>query len=179
MPIDILRIRNCVSDDELFDLLGAELRRRLPDIDGETLDDFVVRLEALPRGFRAMAAIYRLDVSMALEDLAWHFRDCHHRGFAQATVAGLLELECEEMADAFGEAFACAQPYWELLAVHEDFDEFLRWYETSELRVKLDPLDRKIWDWCETRNEFGLMTLWLDYARKYPERLTGEAAVLQ
>jgi hypothetical protein len=73
------RIRACASDEDLFQALSAELHRRLPDGEGDDLDLFVERLRGLPKGLRAMAAIYQLDVSMALDDLGWHFAGAARR----------------------------------------------------------------------------------------------------
>jgi hypothetical protein len=69
------RILQCRNDDELFELLGLELTSRFPNGEGETeedLDAFVAKLRTLPVGLRAMASIYQLDVSLALDDLGWH-----------------------------------------------------------------------------------------------------------
>ena len=106
------QIRDCTSDEELFQALSAELHRRLPDGEGDDLDLFVERLRALPKGLRAMAAIYQLDVSMALDDLGWHFANWHHRPYCDETLRGLQELEAHEPAEIFSEAYELAQSYW-------------------------------------------------------------------
>jgi hypothetical protein len=53
-----------------------------------------------------MAATFELDVSMALDDLGWHFVNWTHRGFCDATLWGLRELEAGEYADMFVKALS-------------------------------------------------------------------------
>ena len=162
-------MRACKSDDELFRALSDELKRRLPP--EEDLDALVARLRGLPKGLRAMAAIYQLDVSMALDDLGWHFANWHHRPYHAETLRGLKELEAHGAAEIFSSAYALAQPYWdtigELLA--QDFDRFVEWYRGSGLETALDPLNERMWDLCKPK--YGLMDYWLSYARKYPEKV--------
>ena len=89
MSLTEARIRECASDDELFELLSFELQSRLPDGEGENLDTFVERLRLLPVGLQAMAAIYQLDVSITLDDLGWHFANWHHRSYCDKTLWAL------------------------------------------------------------------------------------------
>jgi hypothetical protein len=164
------RIRACQSDEELFQALSAELQRRLPGRERD-FDHLVDRLRGLPKGLRAMAAIYQLDVSMALDDLGWHFANWHHRPYCDETLHGLKELEAHEAAEIFSDAYVLVQPYWdaigELLA--ESFQKFADWYRVSDLEKALDPLNRRMWDLCQP--DYGLMVFWLVYARKYPEKV--------
>ena len=53
------------SADELFELLGQELGRRLSA--PRNSPEFLHQLQQLPAGLRAMAATYELDVSLALD----------------------------------------------------------------------------------------------------------------
>ncbi|PWT92318.1 MAG: hypothetical protein C5B56_02430 [Proteobacteria bacterium] len=165
------RIRACASDEELFKALSEELHRRLPGGEDEDLGQFVDRLRRLPKGLRAMAAIYQLDVSLSLDDLGWHFANWHHRSYCDETLHGLRELEAHEAAEIFSSAYALAQHYWdkigELLA--QDFDTFRGWYTGSELETALGPLNKRKWSLCAP--QYGLMAYWLSYARKYPENL--------
>jgi len=62
-------IRACDNDDALF-RAGPEPAPR--ELDWDT-KGHLARMRALPPGLRAMIAIYELDVSMALDDLGWHF----------------------------------------------------------------------------------------------------------
>jgi hypothetical protein len=159
------RIRGCTSDEELMAALSAELHRRLPKKEGDGLDRFVEQLRRLPRGLRAMAAIYQLDVSMALDDLGWHFANWHHRVYVDETLRGLQELEAHEAAEIFTSAYELAQPYWDTIGelVGQDFEKFVDWYTDSELEQALDPLNTRMWDLCAPN--YGLMAYWLTYAR--------------
>jgi hypothetical protein len=49
-------------------------------------------MRALPPGLRAMTAIYQLDVSMALDDLGWHFGNWPDRALREETLQGLKEF---------------------------------------------------------------------------------------
>jgi hypothetical protein len=158
------------SDDDLFELLVNELERRLPN--GRRPDDgFVGELRKLPPGLRAMAATYELDVSLSLDDLGWHFGNWHHMGLAQETAAGLDELGAAEMADIFRKAFRLARDYWSELGS----EDWTKWYRTSALHKALHPLNLAAWAVWETKEQ-GLFRHWLDYARRFPERLVESGA---
>ncbi len=178
MALTEARINACADDEALFTLLSEELKSRLPGGGGDDLDAFLARLRVLPTGLRAMAAVYQLDVSMALDDLGWHFGNWHHRGYCDETLWALRELEAEEAADIFEQAYALAQRHWdtigERLAAFGDFDDFVEWYSGSDLEKALEPLNERMWNLCERadiRNE-GLLRYWARYARKYPHKVT-------
>ena len=88
-PLSPSRIAKRASDEALFKLLGGELKRLLSPYTSDDLEPFVKAVEQLPIGLRSMAATYELDVSMALDDLGWHFANWHHQGLAVETLAGL------------------------------------------------------------------------------------------
>jgi hypothetical protein len=182
MPLTESRIRECVHDDELFKLLSEELQWRLPGGEDDDLDVFLTRLRAMPAGLRAMAAMYQLDVSMALDDLGWHFANWHHRGYCDETLWALRELEASEAAEIFEQAYALVQPYWDkigaLLAEYGDFDDFAEWYWKSDLDKALLPLNKQMWKLCEGSDGKyeGLLRYWAPYARKYPYKVTQMAA---
>jgi hypothetical protein len=73
------------SDEELLKKLLAELDAAVPAELHDDLDEFVDTVRDLPPGLRAMASTYQFDVSMALDDLGWHFASWHHHGYAQET----------------------------------------------------------------------------------------------
>ncbi len=162
----------------MFKLLSAELQSRLPDGEGEDLDLFRARLRVLPTGLRAMAAMYQLDVSLALDDLGCHFYNWHHRGYCEETLWALRELEAHEAADIFALAYALAQPYWDKIGEFSDFDAFNAWYVDSDLDKALDPLNRRMWTLCDRVNASsdGLLRYWAPYARKYPHKVLQRAS---
>src|SRR5262252_3789767 len=98
------------SDDELFALLGKELEGRISAARGSA--EFVAQIRELPVGLRAMAATYELDVSLALDDLGWHFGNWHNEELARETARGLETLGARELADLFRQAFEIAKKYW-------------------------------------------------------------------
>jgi hypothetical protein len=164
-PLTVELVRSTHSDDELFDLLGRELSRRLPN-GRQASDGFVRQLRELPPGLRAMAATYELDVSLAMDDLGWHFGNWHHIGLAEETVAGLRELGATRMAEIVSAALALAKEYWRELG-EEGWPD---WYRDSPLERSLAPLNDEAWSlWGE--HERGLFHHWLVHARAEPERL--------
>lgn len=60
-----------------------------------------------------MAATYELDVSITLDDLAWHFLNWYDHDLAQETSRGLHELEAAEPAVLFDEAYRLVAERWE------------------------------------------------------------------
>lgn len=180
MALTEAQISECTGDEALFELLSAELQRRLPYGEGSDLDEFLEDLGAMPIGLRAMAAIYQLDVSICLDDLAWHFANWHHRAYCEETLWALRELEAFEAAEIFAEAYALVQPWWDKIGelVAEDFDRFVKWYPDSDLEKAMDPLTRRMWDLCGSgeghRN--GLLNSWAPYARKYPHKVVPVAS---
>lgn len=178
MQLTEARILACRTDEELFELLSEELRRQFPNGEGATAEEFaafLVRLRSLPVGLRAMASIYQLDVSLALDDLGWHFANWHNKAYCEETLRGLRELEAHEVADIFDAAYTHAQRYWERIGelLSEDFDRFVDWYLDSEFEKAMDPLTRRLWEICSTGDgKFeGLLKIWAPYARKYPHRV--------
>jgi len=90
MSLTIPQIRNTSSDEALLELLLGELKRLFPPSLRSDPVVFLSRLQNAPAGLRTMAATYDLDVSMAMDDLAWHFIN-HHESLdlAEETLGGL------------------------------------------------------------------------------------------
>ena len=166
-PLSPSRIAQTRSDEALFKLLGGELKRLLPSYTSDDLEPFVTALAHLPRGLRTMAATYELDVSMALDDLGWHFANWHHQGLARETLAGLRELGAVEEAGIFERAMAIALAHWDFFAS----EGFIEAYDGSDIEVALSPLNERLWQLLGHRGEGGrdLLTLWAPYARRSPE----------
>jgi hypothetical protein len=175
--LTIQDIVNAPSDQVLFEKLTAALTRGLPPELHNDLDKFVEKLKDLPPGLRAMASTFQLDVSMCLDDLGWHFANWHHHPYCQETSQGLRVLGAIEVADLFDRAYQMVLPYWDAISklLAKDFKEFVRWYNISDLEKSLDPLNKRLWDILKERGEFSLMKFWLDYARKFPERVADHA----
>jgi|ERR1017187_711635 hypothetical protein len=174
MSMENQSITKSGSDEELFRELSSELERRLPPHLQDDYDLLVPAMRALPRGLRAMAAIHQLDVSMALDDLGWHFYNFHHRAFCDETQWGLREMEALEAAEIFESARALVEPHWDEIGSlrvigHKAFAD---WYTDSDLETALNPLNRRLWAICGQSPSYGLMQFWLNYAWKYPDRVT-------
>jgi hypothetical protein len=152
------------SDDELFALLGKELQKRVRAARGSS--EFVTEIRTLPVGLRAMAATYELDVSLALDDLGWHFGNWHNADLARETAEGLEELGASELARVFVQAFELAQRYWEDLGS----ERWMEWYHGSPFEKLIKPLNEQAWSVLKD-NPNGVFKYWVDYARRHPERV--------
>ncbi len=171
MELSAAKIEEAKDDTELVDLLSRALAERFtPDIQSD-VDRLLAALGAAPRGLRAMAGIHDLDVSMTLDDLAWHFGNHNDERFLRETEQGLLELGAVEVAELFHSAWEIVKPHlgeiktksWEI----EDPHEYL---EKIGIQSKVDPLNERMWAICEKCGDLGLLHYWCSYARKYPER---------
>jgi hypothetical protein len=123
-----------------------------------------------------MASTYQLDVSIALDDLGWHFANWHHHGYCKETSRGLKELEAFDLSEIFDQAYSITCHQWDVITelLRQDFKAFSDWYFTSELDATLAPLNRHMWDLLKTESpggEGGIFRYWLAYARRYPERV--------
>lgn len=151
------------TDEELFEFLGAELDRRVPSRNDE---DYLGVLCLLPRGLRAMAATYELDVSLTLDDLGWHFGNWHDLERAEETAKGLEELGARELAAIFRRATDLAQRWWDDLGS----DGWMDWYHGSEFEREIDPLNKRALEILEGKPS-GIFSYWVEYARRHPENL--------
>jgi hypothetical protein len=163
--MNTLSVRSIASgtDDDLFKLLCAELAERLPDRDSP---EFISDLRKLPRGLRAMAATYELDVSLALDDLGWHFGNWHDEELALETLDGLRELGATEFAELFASALVHAKGFW----VELGSAGWMDWYHGSELEAAVMPLNDRAWNLWKER-PMGLFSYWVEYARRAPENV--------
>jgi hypothetical protein len=153
-----------VSNEELLEILSNELQRRLPM--SKNSPEFSLALKELPKGFRAMAATYELDVSLTMDDIGWHFGNWHSLPFAEETHSGLVELEAAELAKLFLNAIENAKCYWRELGV-EDWSD---WYPGSSLEKKMKPLNEAMYSILDKQWN-GMFGYWVSYARKHPGRL--------
>jgi hypothetical protein len=85
MSISLADVQSAKDDEELFERLSATLKQMFPPELQEDREQFLAALQRAPRGLRAMAGIFDLDVSMALDDLAWHFGNHNDERFLQET----------------------------------------------------------------------------------------------
>jgi len=149
------------SDDELFVLLGKELGRRVPA--PRDSPEFLHQIQQLPVGLRAMAATYELDVSLALDDLGWHFGNWHDEALAEETAHGLEVLGASELARIFREALRLALGYWSELGGKN----WTQWYAGSPLEQAAQPWNDLAWKFLD-QYQNGIFHFWVDYARNHP-----------
>jgi hypothetical protein len=171
MALTVEWIRAAEDDEALFNLLSGELERLLPAEIQEDRDLYHRALETLPRGLRAMAGMHFFDVSMSLDDLAWHFGNQNDERDLRETLDGLRELEMLEIADLFEKAWKIMNPYLDRIR-NDDREgmEPTEWYEKIGVQQQIDPMNNIIWDYCEKAGKSGLLESWPIYARKYLER---------
>lgn len=155
------------SNDKVLKALSDELTRRLP---GRSSPDFLEAARSLPRGLRAMAVTYELDVSLTLDDLGWHFGNWHDLELAQETALGLEELGATELAAIFREAMRHARRFWRELGA----EGWMKWYHGSDLEAAVRPLNEQAWRLLKSRWN-GILSYWVEYARKHPEHVDARA----
>lgn len=177
MALTVETIRAAKDDQALFDLLSGELQRLLPEELQEDRDHYHATLDHLPRGLRAMAGIHFFDISMTLDDLAWHFGNQNDERDLRETLNGLRELELPEVAERFERAWKMMEPHFEALRGEEIGPEnFYDWLGTVGIEKEIDPMNDFIWDFSKNAGELGLLSSWPAYARKYPERCVNAEA---
>ena len=171
MILSLASIEASKDDDELFERLSDALKEIFPPELQENRDGFLVELQRAPRGLRAMACIFDLDVSMTLDDLAWHFGNHNDERFLQETVVGLRELEAEEVSNLFTSAWDVVKPYLPEIRSKDWADEDPHdYFDRTGIQAQVDPLNEKMWALCKQIGKLGLLQYWIAYARKYPER---------
>ena len=165
------QIAATTNDEALFDLLSAELKLCLPPELQEDPDRLYSMLPNLPRGLRAMASMHFFDVSMALDDLAWHFGNQNDERALRETYDGLVELELPRIAELFRETWTIMEPHLPTIRSGSiTAASFHEWLEEIGAQAKIDPMNDEIWAFCKSEGDLGLLQSWPRYARKYPER---------
>lgn len=171
MALTVETIRATEDDEALFDLLSKELQHVLPEELQEDRDRYHAALENLPRGLRVMAEMHFFDVSMTMDDLAWHFGNQNDERDLRETLDGLRELELFEIADRFESAWKIMEPHFETIRGESvGPDNFYEWSESVGVQQQIEPMNDFIWNDCKTAGDIGLLSSWPVYARKYPER---------
>jgi hypothetical protein len=118
-----------------------------------------------------MSRTYELDVSMALDDLAWHFVNYHgSMELAEETISGLCELEAPEAAEVFQEALAVIEPHWQELEKVARSKAAHAWLDSQGIQELMNPLNDRMRKLLNQYDKSSLLSLWAGYARKHPER---------
>lgn len=170
MSLTSEQIIACKSDSELFELLSSSMSAIMDGVDTDNLDEYVKRLKSLPKVYWAFGSIYDLDVSIALDDLGWHFRNRYSKALANETLNALIMLGAHEEAIIFEESLEKIKSLWaELGRVLDvkDGSDFPKWYESSGLEKEFDELNQRMWR-ITTHCEQSLLDYLPKYARENP-----------
>jgi hypothetical protein len=173
MALTVAQIQAAKSDNELVRLLMAELNLLFPRELRKDPIVYLSKLQTAPQGLRAMAATFNLDVSMSLDDLAWHFVNHHDFNLYEETLRGLQELEAAEAAEIFAEAYSIMEPFWnelEAVASANNSENVHDWLDKNGIQKRIDPLNKRLWNLLNQWKDHGLMHYWIDYARKHPQQ---------
>lgn len=171
MALTVEQIDAAESDQAMVDLLSAELQRLLPEEVQEDRDRYHQKIATLPPGLRAMAGMHFFDVSMTMDDLAWHFGNQNDERDLQETLNGLRELELNEVADRFEKAWKILEPHFNAFRDGTvKAENFYDWSENIGAQQQIEPMNDFIWDFCKASGDLGLLSSWPTYARRYPER---------
>jgi hypothetical protein len=177
MALTIEAIRAAQNKTVLIELLSAELQRFLPEEVQEDRELYFQVLDSMPRGLRAMAGMYFLDISLTQNRLAWHFGDQNDERDLRETLNGLRELELTEIAESFEKTWKFFEPHMSALQSGDYGDkEFSEWLEEIGALKLTEEMDEKILIHLKKAGRLGLLESWPVYARKYPERCVVAAA---
>jgi hypothetical protein len=191
MALSVEQINEAADDNALYALLKSELLRLFPMWLLKKPAAFRRRREAAPPGMRAMAATYDLDVSLALDDLAWHFVNHPALWENEETLWALGELGQPEAVRIFGQALEFMRPRLSaLVAKTKEWNEradthteshgrpmknarFLHdWLKEVGIDAHMDTLTRDFWALVKPE-PMAVLSWWLKYARRNPERCVG------
>jgi hypothetical protein len=180
MALTVAQLQKARSDEDVLQLLKAELNALFPPDSRRDNTVFLSRLQTAPRGLRAMAATFELDLSMAMDDLAWHFVNHHDLDLYEETSSGLRELGATEAAELFEAAFAIVKPRWDELGTVAPNDSSGSvdphdWMEETGIQEQIGPLNKRMWKLLDQWRDHGLMHYWISYARAHPERCVGNS----
>jgi hypothetical protein len=163
-----------LSDEEIFKSIADEAYRQLPETLQADLDAYYAALPKLPPGIRAYAGIWDLDVSMAMDDIAWHFGNHDEERHIQETLWSLKELSALEVHDIFARAVSIVRPHLEMIRSGTiTVDSFHDWLDETGIQAACDPLNKRLWQICE-ENQHALLSFAVTHARNVPDRFIAE-----
>jgi len=159
MALTVEWIRAAEDDEALFELLSGELQRLLPEEIQADRDLYHQTLATVPRGLRAMAGMHFFDVSMSLDDLAWHFGNQNDERDLLETLNGLRELELFEIADLFEKQWDFMKPHLHALQTGDIGGKDLHdWLKETGAQGLADPMNRIIWDIARRRANLACLS---------------------
>jgi hypothetical protein len=146
------RIRRDLSDQDLLNLLCEEALRLLPS--DVSSDQHYDSLPSIPTGLRCLSGIWDLDVSMNMDDIAWHFTNHNEERHIQETIWSLRELEATEVLSLFEQAVSIVRPHLATLQsrIHRAKSAHT-WLTETGIQAACDPLSKRLW---AIKSEFPL-----------------------
>ncbi len=163
------------TDDELLERIFALLQEKVSEDPYSDDGKFAEQIRSLPVGLRAMAATHWVDVSLALDDIGWHFLNFGERGHVDEVDRGLEEIGLPQLAEWLREADAIMQPLLPRLAGGAEYDDVIDDAGQSE---RLGELSSKAWGLGDDErlpkvSDSVIYGAWVRYARNHPERVFG------
>jgi hypothetical protein len=160
-----------LSDEEIFKAIANEAHTQLPTTLQENLEGYYAALPKLPPGVRAYAGIWDLDVSMAMDDIAWHFGNHDEERHTEETLWSLRELHATEAHDIFAQAVSIVHPHLEILRSGTiGIESFHDWLDETGIQSACDPLNKRLWQICAENPDHGLLYFAIKHARNAPDR---------
>lgn len=160
-----------LSDEEIFKAIADEAYRQLPPDLQEDVGRYYAFLSKLPPGIRAYAGIWDLDVSMSMDDIAWHFRNHNDERHIQETLWALKELNALEVHEIFSNAVSIVRPNLEVIrSGNITAHSFHDWLNETGIQAACDPLNKRLWQICEENPDYGILSFAIKHARNFPDR---------
>ena len=156
---------------EIFSILNSRIEANAYNRDGSYAAD----IGKLPTGLRAMAATHYLDVSLALDDIGWHFLNFGEANFVRETEAGLRILGLHDLAEWFHEAHSIVKLFLDAVqsgVLEGRNDVYLRWLKETGNEERIDALSQFAWDKNKvSANGSAIYAAWIRYARGNPDEI--------
>jgi hypothetical protein len=160
-----------LSDEEIFNAIANEAYTQLPSTLQANLEAYYAALPEVPPGTRAYAGIWDLDVSMAMDDIAWHFGNHDEERHIQETLWSLRGLNATEVHGIFAQAVSIVRPHLEILRSGTiRVESFHDWLDETGIQAACDPLNKRLWQICEENPDHRLLYFAIKHARNAPDR---------
>jgi hypothetical protein len=168
MDLDI----ESLTDEELLEQIFSVLKQSVSELADPYSEDgsYATAINLLPLGLRAMAATHHLDVSLTMDDIGWHFLNFGEPGLVHLTETGLRELDLDDLADWFAEAYAIVNPLRPQIKAGDDYYECL----TNRGQMdRIEELTEKAQRKTPTVSDSPIYGAWVRYTRAHPENVFG------
>jgi hypothetical protein len=159
-----------LGDEKLLEKILSVLGKCVSSAADPNSDNgsYAAAMASLPAGLRAMAATHHLDISLAMDDIGWHFLNFGEPGLVRETEDGLRELGLGDIADYFVEAHAIVNP---LRSEIKEADDYYDCLESRGLMARINELTDKASARQPTLSGSPIYAAWIKYARVHPEKV--------